>query len=68
MTEVHILVCSLASNFFREFTTVKGYSIISGIIKDAGGNVVTSALVTLSNNMTATTDANGSFSFSGVSA
>ncbi len=52
----------------ESFTTVKGYGLISGVIKDAAGQVIADATVTLSNGMTTTTDANGAFSFSNVSA
>lgn len=50
----------------ESFTTLKGYSNISGVIKEASGNVLAGATVSLSNGMTTTTDANGAFSFSNV--
>lgn len=48
------------------FTTVKNECTISGIVKDADGNVVANATVALSNGMTATTDVNGRFEFTSV--
>jgi parallel beta-helix repeat protein len=48
------------------FTTLKDAGIISSSIKDASGNVIANATVTLSNGMTTTTDANGHFEFDNV--
>ena len=39
---------------------------ITGIIKEANGNVLEGALVTLSNGMNATTDSNGAFTIENV--
>jgi len=48
------------------FTTVQNAGTITGIIKEANGNVLEGALVTLSNGMNATTDSNGAFTIENV--
>ena len=48
------------------FTTVKNECTISGVIKDADGNPVANATVSLSNGMSTTTDSNGRFELTGV--
>jgi len=48
------------------FTTLENAGTITGIIKDANGNVLAGALVTLSNGMNATTDENGAFTIENV--
>lgn len=48
------------------FTTLKDEGAITGTIKDADGNAVANATVTLSNGMSATTDASGYFELTGV--
>lgn len=49
------------------FTTMKNEGAIDGVIKDADGNPIANATVTLSDGMT-TTDFNGHFSFENVTA
>ncbi len=51
-----------------KFTSMKDEGIISGTVKDANGNVIANATVTLSNGMTTTTDANGHFVLDNVTA
>jgi parallel beta-helix repeat protein len=48
------------------FTTVKNECTISGIVKDADGNVVANATITLSNGVSTTTDADGRFELTAV--
>ncbi|OPX64363.1 MAG: hypothetical protein A4E29_00130 [Methanomassiliicoccales archaeon PtaB.Bin134] len=48
------------------FTTLENAGTITGIIKDANGNVLAGALVALSNGMNATTDENGAFTIENV--
>ncbi len=48
------------------FTTLKNEGTVSGTVKDADGNAVANATVTLSNGMSTTTDVNGYFEFVGV--
>ncbi len=59
----------LAGNAMSEewtFTTLENAGTITGIIKDANGNVLAGALVTLSNGMNATTDENGAFTIENI--
>jgi hypothetical protein len=59
----------LAGNMMKyswSFTTMKNEGMIEGAIKDADGNPIANATVTLSNGMTTTTDVNGQFSFENV--
>lgn len=53
---------------YNDMTTIFNVDIValSGTIKDASRNAIANATVTLSNGMTATTDANGVFSFCNV--
>ncbi|MGD0817083.1 MAG: carboxypeptidase-like regulatory domain-containing protein [Methanomassiliicoccales archaeon] len=46
--------------------TMKNEDTIEGVIKDAGGNPIANATVTLSNGMTTATDTKGHFSFENV--
>jgi parallel beta-helix repeat protein len=48
------------------FTTLKDEGVIASTLKDAGGNAIANATVTLSNGMTASSDANGHFEFDNV--
>jgi parallel beta-helix repeat protein len=48
------------------FNTLKDEGIITSTLKDADGNPIVGAAVTLSNGMTTTTDANGHFEFKNV--
>ncbi|MDW5562250.1 MAG: carboxypeptidase regulatory-like domain-containing protein [Methanomassiliicoccus sp.] len=48
------------------FTTMKNAGSLSGVIRSADGTALDNATVTLSNGMTATTDVNGHFEFTGV--
>jgi hypothetical protein len=49
-----------------QFTTLNGYGNITGMIKDASGNILANTTVALSNGLTTTTDADGAFSFENV--
>jgi hypothetical protein len=48
------------------FTTLENAGTITGIIRDASGNNLAGALVSLSNGMNATTDENGAFTIENV--
>jgi hypothetical protein len=50
------------------FTTMKKEGFIEGVIRNAAGDYIANATVTLSNGMTATTDSSGHFMFSNVTA
>jgi uncharacterized membrane protein len=59
----------LAGNMMKyswSFTTMKNEGMIEGAIKDADGNPIANATVTLSNGMTTMTDVKGHFSFENV--
>jgi hypothetical protein len=51
---------------YETFTTMKDECTISGIVKDADGNAVANATVTLSNGVSTTTDVNGYFELTAV--
>ncbi|HEY3419099.1 MAG TPA: carboxypeptidase regulatory-like domain-containing protein [Methanomassiliicoccales archaeon] len=55
-----------AVEYSWSFITMKNEGVIEGMIKDANGNPIAHALVTLSNGMTTTTDANGNFAIGNV--
>jgi hypothetical protein len=48
------------------FTTLQNQGTLTGVIRDANGNNLAGALVTLSNGMNATTDENGAFTIENV--
>ena len=57
-----------AIEYSWSFTTMKNEGVIEGVIKDANGNPLANATVTLSNGMVTTTDLNGHFIFENVTA
>jgi hypothetical protein len=70
-TTYHVTVTGkdLAGNVVEyswSFTTMKNEGTIEGVIKDANGNPIANATVTLNNGMTTMTDVNGHFSFESV--
>jgi hypothetical protein len=70
-TTYHVTVTGkdLAGNVVEyswSFTTMKNEGTIEGAIKDADGNPIANATVTLSNGMTTMTDVKGHFSFENV--
>ena len=66
--EVTVTGTDLAGNAFQTSWTFSTPEVgdISGVLKDMEGQVLANANLTLSNGMTAVSDANGSFSFSNV--